>query len=183
MSVLKSRKSRALLAGGVVLGIGASMTLAAWSDSEWASGSFSTGGFTFQGSLDGQNFAEHATEDKAASMTFVTNPEALKPGDSVTASYWVQTNGPVATVKLQQPKIENSNALVDALQVEVFKGDCTSGTSAKSGPLKSIGEIDLGDVGGTAVQTCFKVTLPNTYNVADELSTGAVAWEFQAKTA
>ncbi|XSS44541.1 SipW-dependent-type signal peptide-containing protein [Propionibacteriaceae bacterium Y1685] len=47
MATATSRKFRAALAGGLVLGIGAVVTLAAWTDDENAAGQFSAGTFTW----------------------------------------------------------------------------------------------------------------------------------------
>ena len=183
MSVLKSRKARAVLAGGVVLGIGASMTLAAWSDSEWATGTFSTGGFTFQGSTDGTTYADHATSGTAASLAFTLTPEAMQPGDTVEAPFWIKTNGPAAKVTLNAPQITTTNALSQALTVDVVDGACSSTTSIVSGGLDDVAATTLsGTVNDTARQVCFKVTLPSTYAEAAELSTDAVSWEFAATT-
>lgn len=43
------RKRKAILAGGVVLGLGAAVTLAAWSDDVFADGVFNTGSFNMEG--------------------------------------------------------------------------------------------------------------------------------------
>lgn len=56
----RSRQLRALAAGGAVLGIGATMTLAAWSDVEIFEGTFQAGTFDIQGSADGIAWASHA---------------------------------------------------------------------------------------------------------------------------
>jgi|GEM_PF-5464807 len=45
-----SKKFKAILAGGVVLGVGAAVTLAAWTDQEWTTADFSSGSFTLQSS-------------------------------------------------------------------------------------------------------------------------------------
>lgn len=45
------RKRKAILAGGVVLGLGAAVTLAAWSDDVFANGTFNTGSFELEGNL------------------------------------------------------------------------------------------------------------------------------------
>ncbi|MGO2139648.1 MAG: SipW-dependent-type signal peptide-containing protein [Leucobacter sp.] len=50
-------KARALLAGGLVLGVGAAVTLAAWTDNEWVRGVFGTGTFGIEGSTDGRRLA------------------------------------------------------------------------------------------------------------------------------
>lgn len=45
----RARKRKAILAGGVVLGLGAAVTLAAWSDDVFANGNFFTGTFEMEG--------------------------------------------------------------------------------------------------------------------------------------
>lgn len=47
----RRRKRKAILAGGVVLGLGAAVTLAAWSDDVFANGTFSTGTIELQGNI------------------------------------------------------------------------------------------------------------------------------------
>lgn len=49
------RKRKAILAGGVVLGLGAAVTLAAWSDDVFASGTFNTGTFELEGNVTTTN--------------------------------------------------------------------------------------------------------------------------------
>ena len=48
------RQFRALLAGGLVLGLGGTYTLAAWNDSEQASAEFVAGAFEIEASMDGR---------------------------------------------------------------------------------------------------------------------------------
>lgn len=185
MSVLKNRKTRALLAGGVVLGVGATMTLAAWSDSEWATGTFGTGGFTFQGSLDGQTFTEHATPTGAATLDFTLDASNLTPGASVEATYWVKAEGADADVTIATPVIAEGAdaALVGALAVSFYDGtDCT-GTAIATGDLKNTSATARTATNGTALATCIKVTLDADYSNRAALTTGAVAWEFEATTA
>ena len=56
----RSRMIRAILAGGLVLGVGAAVTLAAWNDSEFVTGTFTAGTFNMQGSTtDGTTFTDH----------------------------------------------------------------------------------------------------------------------------
>ncbi|MBB1022229.1 hypothetical protein G6030_13170, partial [Dietzia sp. E1] len=49
----RSRRTRAVLAGGSVLGIGAVVTLAAWTDDNWAGSTFSGGTFAVESSASG----------------------------------------------------------------------------------------------------------------------------------
>ncbi|HEY4556978.1 MAG TPA: SipW-dependent-type signal peptide-containing protein [Enteractinococcus sp.] len=60
----RSTKIRAIVAGGLVLGFGAAGTIAAWNDSEEATGNFTAGQFGIEGSPDGTNFTESPTPPK-----------------------------------------------------------------------------------------------------------------------
>lgn len=187
MSVLKSRKARAILAGGVVLGVGATMTLAAWSDSEWATGTFGTGGFTFQGSTDGTAFSEHATPATAATLSFTLDASDLTPGASVEATYWVKAVGQDADVTITHAAISESadTALVNALAVEFFNAaTCgTAGGGLASGALGITGAPAREAEDGEALPTCIRVTLDEDFTTSTATTTGAVAWEFAAETA
>jgi predicted ribosomally synthesized peptide with SipW-like signal peptide len=98
--------ARAILAGGLVLGVGATATLAAWNDSEYAQGTFTAGSFDLQGSTDGTTFAQHATSGTAATLAFTVNPTDLSPQAVVYAPFAVRlaagtTDG--ASVAFQTP--------------------------------------------------------------------------------
>ncbi|GAA5147673.1 hypothetical protein GCM10025768_08220 [Microbacterium pseudoresistens] len=89
------RKVLAVLAGGLVLGVGAAVTLAAWNDSEFATGTFTAGAFNLEGATDGAGgtYSDHNVDegDSAATLTFTT-PLAgnLSPTDVVYAPFWVR---------------------------------------------------------------------------------------------
>ena len=76
---LRLRRIRAILAGGLVLGVGAAATLAAWNDSEYGAATFTAGRFDIVGSTDGTTFASHATSGAAATLSFVVAPSAMSP--------------------------------------------------------------------------------------------------------
>ena len=185
MSVLKNRKARAILAGGVVLGVGASMTLAAWSDSEWATGTFGTGGFTFQGSTNGTDYSDHATQGTAAALNFQLDASNLTPGTSVEATYWVKAVGSDASVTIAKPATatDADQALLDALTVAFYEGTACTGTPIATGDLDETGVAARTATDGTALATCIKVTLDADYSNPAALTTGAVAWVFAAATA
>jgi len=84
-----STRIRAVLAGGLVLGLGAAMTLAAWTDQEFATGSFTAGHFNLVGSTDGITFGEHATDDPGvpAALTFSTGFDNLSKSSTVAAAF------------------------------------------------------------------------------------------------
>ena len=66
---------RAILAGGLVLGVGAAVTLAAWNDSEFATGTFGAGSFNLEGQETiAAGFSDHETAPGAP--TAATSPAA-----------------------------------------------------------------------------------------------------------
>ncbi|TFD46206.1 hypothetical protein E3T55_17540 [Cryobacterium frigoriphilum] len=85
---LHSRRARAILAGGLVLGVGAAITLAAWNDSEFATGTFSSGLFNLEGSIDGVTFGENPLGTPAA-VTFSAGFDDLAPDETVAAPFVV----------------------------------------------------------------------------------------------
>ncbi|MER7167657.1 SipW-dependent-type signal peptide-containing protein [Micromonospora sp. NPDC000207] len=85
-----SRKLKAVLAGGIALGLGATITLAAWNDSEYVRGTFTAGTFSIEGSTDGTTYAEHPTPAAAAALTFSTGFDDISPGDVVAAPFAVR---------------------------------------------------------------------------------------------
>jgi predicted ribosomally synthesized peptide with SipW-like signal peptide len=94
---LRRRRLRAILAGGLALGLGAAITLATWNDAEFAQGTFTAGSFNLLGSTDGTTFGEHATVGAPASLSFTLNPTALSPGDVVYAPFAVELSGATTT--------------------------------------------------------------------------------------
>ncbi|SFR45467.1 SipW-cognate class signal peptide [Microbacterium azadirachtae] len=87
---------RALLAGGLVLGTGATSTLASWNDAEYANGTFTAARFGIEGSLDGTNYSKHASTG-AAALSFSPAVTGLFPGSTSYAAFAVRaTTGSVA---------------------------------------------------------------------------------------
>lgn len=83
-----SKKAKALLAGGLVLGVGAAVTLASWTDEEWVAASFASGSFTLESSTshkNGADFADHSL-DGGSTLNFKL-PEASKlaPNETLAA--------------------------------------------------------------------------------------------------
>lgn len=80
---------RAILAGGVVLGVGAAITLAAWNSSDFATGDFQAGTFAIEGSTDGSAFANHSSTSPAE-LSFDVSAANLSPGVTTYAGYAVR---------------------------------------------------------------------------------------------
>ena len=87
----RRRKLRAVLAAGLVLGVGGAVTLAAWNDSEFATSTFTAGSFNLEGAEGaGTTFTQHATAGAAAPLTFTTPFSNMAPGDAVYAPFAVR---------------------------------------------------------------------------------------------
>lgn len=84
----RRRKVLAILAGGLVLGVGAAVTLAAWNDSEFATGTFGAGAFDLQGSVDGTAYSSSPTEP-GKTLAFELDADLLSPGATVYAPFGV----------------------------------------------------------------------------------------------
>ena len=194
----RSRKVKAILAGGIVLGVGAAVTLAAWTDNEWAEGTFGAGSFNVQGSTDGTTFTDHESEGGAAALTFDLNGgDNMSPGDTVAAPFVLRLDGPTtydATVALTSAAGGGDNA--SALTYEIVQvasaGECSAtatgtsvvpaGTALDS--TTGAADFDLSAGAGTAtgdpVSLCFKVT------AGDSLEQGqntTAQWQFTATSA
>lgn len=88
---LRSRRIRAVLAGGLVFGVGAAMTLAAWNDSEFATSTFTSGTFDIEGSVSGTTFVNYTVSGSPASLNFQLAPTAMGPGQTTYALFSVRT--------------------------------------------------------------------------------------------
>ncbi|MFJ6415583.1 SipW-dependent-type signal peptide-containing protein [Paeniglutamicibacter sp. NPDC091659] len=73
------RKIAAVLAGGLVLGIGAATTLAAWTDSQYATATFTAGIFKIESSINGTTWTDH-TAGAPAQLTL--SAAGMSPGVS-----------------------------------------------------------------------------------------------------
>lgn len=194
----RSRMIRAILAGGLVLGVGAAVTLAAWNDSEYATGTFTAGAFGLEGSTNGTAFSEHASSGAAATLAFTVSGAnlALSPGDKVAAPFAVRliagsTND--GNVVIQTP---TSTGTVSNITYEVVRvataGDCsttaadTTGTSlitagtaitAVAGPNTfGLTKGATSAVAGASQVLCFKFTA----GAVTQGQTGSVTWQLQA---
>lgn len=84
---LRSRRVRAVLAAGSVLGLGAAVTLAAWNDSEYATGTVTAATFGVEGSVDGSSFT---SPEAPHSLAFSPSTD-LTPGATSYALFSVRT--------------------------------------------------------------------------------------------
>ena len=195
----RSRMIRAILAGGLVLGVGAAVTMAAWNDSEFVTGTFTAGTFNMQGSTtDGTTFTDHPV-GTPGTLTFTVAPLLLSPGDTVYAPF---------ALRLAANTTNNANVVINAtpattgtvtnLTYEVVRTTaftCGSGTTDSTGTsLITAGTAVTTVAGpntfvlnkGTPVTSagatqflCFKVTAGAGLTQGQ---TGTVTWQFTASS-
>jgi predicted ribosomally synthesized peptide with SipW-like signal peptide len=190
---------RALLAGGLVLGVGAAITLAAWNDSEFATGLFTAGHFDMEGSTDGTTFASHTTAP-GASLALSTGFDNLSPTDVVAAPFVLHLDAATstdATVTVTSATTAVSDTAATTLTYGVIQVTsvlaCTptatgteivaAGTSFDATPVSAT--VDLAkSVDGTLVGEdaflCVQVTASDLLE-QDTSATGT--WEFVAVSA
>jgi len=150
----RSRMIRAILAGGLVLGVGAAVTMAAWNDSDFVTGTFTAGTFNMQGSTDGTTFTDHPV-GSPGTLTFTVSPLLLSPNDVVYAPF---------ALRLAANTTNNANVVITGttttgvvtnLTYEVVR---TTSFSCDSSSTDSTGTSLI--TAGTAVTT---VVGPNTF--------------------
>lgn len=191
----RGRKVRAILAGGLVLGVGAAVTLAAWTDQEWAVGSFGAGSFNIEGSTTGEeaSFTDHESPAGAATLGFEVGAGNLSPGDTVAAPFVLRTDETTtydATVALTSAIGEGANAANLTYGITQVAGvaDCVEGATGTAvvpagtalDSVTGANEFTLaaGDgAAGAPVTLCFQVTAGEGLTQGDP---GTANWEFTA---
>lgn len=184
----RRRMVLAVLAGGVVLGVGAAVTLAVWNDSEFASSTFSAGQFDLQGSVNGTTFDSSPTAP-GKTLTFELDADTLSPGAVVYAPFAVQLSADSdyeAAVTLGE---EIGGAIGDNLtyslyEVASFGATCSADTPPTGTALvadraaSATGTVPAFDLtaAGDPTFLCFVVTAGSVAQGA----TGTVTWEFAA---
>lgn len=168
------RKIYAVLAGGVVLGVGAAVTLAVWNDSEFAGANFASGTFIFQGSTDGSVFEDHPDKSGAAALTFSTGFDALAPGSVVYAPFALRldaTSSVGATITETAPKVTGTltKLTFEAKSPDVF--GCSEGAFDTAVAVPAT--LEPGDV----VNLCLKVTAGAD---VEQGASSTVAWQWDA---
>jgi len=195
-TVLRNRKGvvRAILAGGVVLGVGAAITLAAWNASDFATGTFKSGTFALEGSIDDTTFAAHPAAPGAA-LSFTAPVADLSPNDVVYSSYCVRlaagtTANATVTVNTGTPTGSLAGLTYSLVQTTGTTCDATttgtslvpSGTALGTVPGAPTFALSAGSPttsAGTAVHLCFTVTA--AAGLAQGLS-GTATWQFAAQS-
>ena len=183
----RRRMVLAVLAGGVVLGVGTAVTLAVWNDSEFATGTFASGQFDLQGSTDGTAFSSSPTAP-GKTLSFELDADLLSPGAVVYAPFAVQLSSDSdyeAAVTLEQAinGTIGTNLTYSVYEVASFGATC-SATSVPTGtPLvanraaNATGTVPAFELTAAAdpVNLCFVVTAGSGL---PQGAAGTVTWEF-----
>lgn len=193
-STSRSKKARAILAGGIVLGLGAAYTLAQWSDSEWAQSTFGTGQFNLEGSTDGIAFSEHPSSDNAAELSFSSDVSNLRPGQSTASLFAVRLDADTTVDATVTPTAAASGAAAAELSYRIVQlsspSECTTSASGTTvvaesalGAVTGASPFELapgaGSAAGTAANLCVIVT------ASDDLAQNTAAtasWTFTASS-
>lgn len=197
-------KVRALLAGALVLGVGATMTLASWTDQEFATGSFSASRFDTQSSIDNSAWADN-TSAPGATISFsgsgmspdthrygyvLIRTKANSVGGTLTFAAPAVTNGvtdttPFLGAALQYRAVAITGA---ACSASSFTGSPTwivGGTSSYAS-LATAGSTGVALAAATATLPgaasgyCFDVYLPSGADTALQGKSATVTWTVTA---
>lgn len=119
----RRKKVRAVMASGLVLGVGAAVTLAAWSDTGWGVGQFGSEGsdFDIKASVDGGTvWDDFVTKGKAGKLAFGAASTALVPGQPVFQLVGLQeTKGNLGAKITAKQEAVASNALTSKVDMSI----------------------------------------------------------------
>lgn len=196
---LRNRQIKAILAGGLVFGVGATATVAAWTDTETSKGEFTAGKFNIEVSVDGTNWTT-----TNPSMTF--SATAMYPGQKVYAPVFVRTtDGTTVGGKLTVAPngITGPNAFASALTYRaVARTPEGSGVMCNASNFPGPGNVIIGQSSGvplsskptglptqnlasrgTSVQAyCFEVELPTGASNNAQNQSATHTWTFNAES-
>ncbi len=182
-------KAKAILAGALVLGVGAAVTLASWNDSEVASGAFAGGSFNLQSSTDGSVFTDNPV-GQPATLSFSTTATNLSPNTTVYAPFAIQlaagtTNAARVSVSgvaageaalisnLSYTMVTTSSITCDATAV-------AGGTTILTGSgAASASASDVIDLTSAATPTFLCIAVTGEKDLPQVL-TGSLTWSFTA---
>ncbi len=186
---LRSRRIRVVLAAGLVLGVGATATLAAWNDSEYGATTFTAGRFDIVGATDGTTFASHPVETPAT-LSFSAPFSAMVPGSTTYALFSVRTATPSVAGTLQLSVSSTAGTgLATYLRygVRTITGTACNATTYTAGTSVVPDNSAMSTAGTTAqavsansastVNYCFAVTLPAATDNAAQGLTAVQTWQ------
>ncbi|MBM6591340.1 MAG: SipW-dependent-type signal peptide-containing protein [Brevibacterium sp.] len=197
---LYNRRIKAVLAGGLVFGIGAAATLAAWTDTEEATGSFKAGTFSIDLSVDASNWNNTST------MTF--NATGMYPGSKVYAPVFIRTT-PDTTIdgelKILSGGTGSTSGIAGALvyravtssystggytcsastftaSADYVYGGTSATTNLSEKDRQGAGSQLVGKASSSVRAYCFEVTLPTDTPSVAQGTSASNTWTFTANS-
>lgn len=193
----RTRKLKALLVGGLVLGVGAAVTLAAWNDSEFATGTFGSGSFNLEGAAADPttpaNWSDHDTAP-GAGLDFTLTAENMSPFDVVYSAFAVRldansTSDGIVTVTPYDQTGDSSGLSYGLVTTATFGCDQTAfdngtelvepGSAFNSGTDTFAVTAGAGTDPGDPVYLCYQVTADDTLTQNQSMT---ATWEFAAES-
>ncbi len=191
------RRIAAVLAGGLVVGVGTMATLASWNDAEFAKSSFASGSFNMQGSSNGTDWGDHlgTSGAPAATLDFSAPVTHLSPTDAVYAPFSVRLGqGSTYAADVSISVADYSGSMGDTLSYAVYQTtDFGCSSSTDLGAAKSlvdsrtvqvennVASFELAkpdaDQAGAAANLCIVVTAGSSL-VQD--TAGEITWQLYA---
>lgn len=113
----RHHKVRALLAGGIVLGVGAAVTLANWTDTNWADGIFGGGTYRIESSADGVDFETQGGPEDAVELVWDADTTNAYPGQEFESTWFVRVTDE-STYDGVVKKLTTEGATTDGFYVE-----------------------------------------------------------------
>lgn len=195
---LRSRRIRAILAGGLVFGVGAAATIAAWTDQELATTTITAGTFSIV-SRAGTSGSFSASGPGTNTVTFTADLSGMRPGVRKAQVVQVQPGGSLGgTLNLTGVTVTNNAGgaptgadleLRNALRVAVTvipPEQCTDASVAMpSGGLASVPTVAQQTLTTSPLSTisyCFVIGLPA--DATGQAQGGVVrpTWTFTGQT-
>lgn len=202
---MRNRRIKAVLASGLVFGIGSAATVAAWTDTEEASGSFEAGTFNLELAVDGSwsntsemNFdaAGMYPGSKVYAPVFVrTTPGTTMDGELSVSSAGATGGETGIAGSLEYRAVTESIApgqegpFSDGCTASAFEGSLPFifGSTASHEPLLTGGDgdgpQDLSAASADVRAYCFEVTLPTDTSSAAQGTSASNIWTFNAVSA
>ncbi|MET4540112.1 putative ribosomally synthesized peptide with SipW-like signal peptide [Arthrobacter bambusae] len=198
---------RALLAGTLVLGLGSSVTLASWTDSDLATGSFGASVFVTESNVTKPYSAAGtwSANDVSPGAALVFTATAMSPGSVAYAPFAIRTKATsvAGEVVLGVPVVTSSGTgtadLGAALRYRVVRSATCEAASFTGSPTFVVGSdgakpftqgqaagvvnplaAATATLPGAPTQFCFEVTLPAGANNALQGQTATATWQFTA---
>jgi len=171
-----SIKVRAALAGGLVLGLGAGLTAASWTNAEFTGATFTASAFGVQSSLNGAAFTTNASQAVTVGGLY---PSATLTSGNAYVSLRVKTTATSVAGTTQLSAAANGGSgltpvlryrvvLATTCDASAFTGSPTyvvGGASAYqqvSAALAATTALSIGAAAGTGRDYCLELSIPTT---------------------